>query len=178
MIELKRITTSHTELYQYVEELLTTSFPLEEYRPLKQWQKFTDSNELFQNNVILDGSKPVGLMTYWDFGEFYYIEHFAIDTELRNRGYGQRVLDLLNDEIQKPLVLEVEIPDNETARRRVSFYKRYNFTLWDEEYTQPPYRPNGKAIPMILMSRGDLSCKKDFKKVRNLLYKEVYSMES
>lgn len=177
MIELKRITTLDTAHYEFVEHLLTTSFPLEEYRPLKQWMTHTDSNDLFQNNIVLDEGKPVGLLTYWNLGKFYYIEHFAISEPLRNKGYGQNVLDLLEKEVDMPLILEVETPDNETAKRRIEFYKRYNFTLWANEYTQPPYRPNGMAVPMLLMSRGDLNPERDYDEICEKLYQEVYNIE-
>lgn len=174
MIQLKRIRTSDQELYKYAERLLTTSFPLEEYRPLSQWRKYTDENEQFYNNIILDQGKPVGIISFWDLGSFYYIEHFAIDEELRNKGYGQTVLDLLEKNYDIPMILEVELPTNATAQRRIIFYQRYHFEVWDREYVQPPYRPNGAAVPMMLMSRGNLSCEKDFDAVQTKLYQVVY----
>lgn len=176
MIKLQRITTSDTELYQYVEQLVTESFPLDEYRPLDQWRILTDKNDLFQNNAILSDGKPVGLLTYWDLGNFYYIEHFAIDEKLRNNGYGKEVLTLLEKEIDKPLILEVERPDNEIAQRRIGFYKRYKFELWNEPYVQPPYRPDGSAVPMLIMCRGPLTPSKDYKEVKRKLYQEAYNL--
>ncbi len=176
MVKLKRITSANSEEYAYVEKLLTSSFPLEEYRNLKQWKEFTDNNKLFNNNIILDNDKMVGLMTIWDLETFYYIEHFAIDQNLRSKGYGSKVLNILEKEVDKPIILEVEIPDNKTACRRIEFYQKYNFTLWMGEYAQPPYRVTETALPMKLMCRGELTEKEHFKSVVKDLYGKVYSL--
>ena len=89
MIRLQRITTADTDLYSYMEKLMTQSFPSEEYRELEELRKYTDTKTHFYNNIIFHNNTPVGLITYWDFGHFYYIEHFAIDPTQRNGGYGE-----------------------------------------------------------------------------------------
>ena len=95
MIRLQRITTADTDLYSYMEKLMTQSFPSEEYRELEELRKYTDTKTHFYNNIIFHNNTPVGLITYWDFGHFYYIEHFAIDPTQRNGGYGKSVLNHL-----------------------------------------------------------------------------------
>lgn len=177
MISLKRITSADSEEYAFVEKLLTVSFPLEEYRPLKHWKDHTDTNELFNNNVVLDGNEPVGLMTIWSLDGFSYIEHFAINPELRSSGFGSNVLNILEKEIEQPIILEVEIPNNNTAKRRIEFYKRYGFKLWDDEYVQPPYRDTTAALPMKIMCRGNLDPEKDYDKVVRELYSKVYNIQ-
>ena len=42
MITLQRITTSDRELYAFLEELMTRSFPADEYRDLNELRDFTD----------------------------------------------------------------------------------------------------------------------------------------
>ena len=39
---------------------------------------------------------------------------------------------------------------------------------------QPPYRTDDSGLPMLLMTYGDIDMEKDFDKVKNMLYKEVY----
>ena len=90
MIRLQRITTADTDLYSYMEKLMTQSFPSEEYRELEELRKYTDTKTHFYNNIIFHNNTPVGLITYWDFGHFYYIEHFAIDSAQRNGGWKER----------------------------------------------------------------------------------------
>ena len=73
MITLQRIHTCDAELYAYMEQLLQTSFPEQEYRPLNELREITDTQSNFSNNVILNDAAPVGLVTYWDFNTFRYI---------------------------------------------------------------------------------------------------------
>ena len=52
MIRLQRITTADTDLYSYMEKLMTQSFPSEEYRELEELRKYTDNQTHFYNNII------------------------------------------------------------------------------------------------------------------------------
>lgn len=176
MIRLQRITTADHTLYNYMEQLLVKSFPAEEYRPLKDLRQYSDSKKLFHNHAILHNEIPIGLLTYWDFNAFLYIEHFAIDPSMRSGGYGQRVLQHLFQTTNVPIVLEVEEPTEEMAQRRIGFYQRQGFILWKKPYLQPPYKPGDTFLPMLLMAYGNLQCEKDFDEVKNQIYREVYNV--
>ena len=154
MIKFQRIATSDTALYDYMEKLMTTSFPPEEYRSLAELRNYTDA-------------KP----------HFYYVEHFAIDPSQRNGGHGKNVLSHLCQQINKPIILEVEAPEEEMAIRRINFYKRHGFTLWEKPYMQPPYKPGDGYLPMLLMAYGSLECEKDFEYVKERIYREVYNVQ-
>ena len=81
------------------------------------------------------------------------------------------VLDYIE---HQPLVLEVEMPDNELAQRRIGFYQRQGFQLWDEcPYEQPPYHPEDESLPMYLMVHGPLT-PEAFPAVCTLIHREVY----
>ena len=146
MIKFQRITTTDAALYKYMEQLMTASFPSEEYRPLEELRNYTDS-------------KP----------------HFAIDPSQRNGGHGKNVLNQLCHQLKKPIILEVEMPEEEMAIRRINFYKRQGFTLWEKPYMQPPYKSGDDYLPMLLMAYGDLECDKDFEQVKKCIYREVYN---
>lgn len=77
MIRLQRITTADTDLYSYMEKLMTQSFPSEEYRELEELRKYTDTKTHFYNNIIFHNNTPVGLITYWDFGHFLLYRAFC-----------------------------------------------------------------------------------------------------
>lgn len=175
MIQLQHITTADSQLYQYMEQLLIASFPPEEYRPLEELRRYSDDKASFRNNVILHDNVPIGLLTYWDFHTFCYIEHFAISPALRNGGYGKAVLLHLYQLLPgMPIVLEVEEPVTEMAQRRIRFYQRQGFILWEKEYLQPPYKQGDGYLPMRLMAYGNLACEQDFEHVRTTIYREVY----
>lgn len=175
MISIKQIKTNATE-YSFVENLLETAFPPEEHRELNKQRNFTDNNEFFYNNVILDNEMPVGLITYWKFDGFYYIEHFAISPECRNGGYGKKVLELLHEQLSSPVVLEVELPETEISKRRINFYERLGYQLIQEEYFQPPYRKQDCKLPMYLMIYDKNKKFKDIPAIKKNLYKHVYQV--
>lgn len=177
MIKIKRITTGDSQYYDYMEKLLTVSFPVEEYRDLNELREYTDHTPNFYCNIILEDDGPVGLVTYWDLGDFYYIEHFAIDPNQRNGGYGRKLLEHLAGFLKKPIVLEVEHPTEEMAKRRIGFYQRHGYTLWEKEYFQPPYKSGCSDLPMYLMVQGDLEPEKDFENVKKQIHRVVYNVK-
>lgn len=174
MIEIKQVKTQDEANYRFVEQLMHTAFPPEERRDVVQQREYSDNNPLFYNNIILENENPIGMISYWNMGDFYYIEHFAIDPTLRNGGYGKRVLEAIKEKLQAPIVLEVEEPTDEMSTRRINFYERLEFVLNQKPYRQPPYRKGDSGLPMFLMSYGDIDMEKDFEKIKNTLYKEVY----
>lgn len=176
MLRLQRIHTADQALYDFMEQLLVASFPAEEYRALEQLRHYADTRETFHCNVILDEEDlPIGLFNYWDFGNFCYGEHFAIDPARRNGGYGKRALEELCRTVHpRPIVLEVEMPVEEMARRRIGFYQRQGFTLWDKPYQQPPYKPGDGFLPMRLMAYGDIDPETAFDTVCACIHREVY----
>lgn len=176
MITIQRISSTDAD-YDFVEKLLISAFPKEERRELELQKEYTDCNPLFHNNVIYHDGKPVGFITYWDFNDFYYIEHFAISPDCRNGGYGQKVLNRTDEILGKPIVLEVEMPTTEMSIRRIGFYNRLGYKLWEKDYMQPPYRTGDGYLPMYIMAKGELNCEKDFARIKDKLYKEVYKVQ-
>lgn len=178
MIKIQPIRTSDVQHYKFMEELLISAFPPEEYRKLEDLREYTDCKDSFSNNIIFEEDTPVGFITYWEFKDFYYVEHFAINPALRNGGYGKKTLEYLCSHLaDRPIVLEVEEPIEEMAKRRIAFYQRQGFILWEPKYQQPPYKPGDPFLPMHLMVYGPLDCNKNFEKVKSTIYKEVYGVE-
>ena len=122
------------------------------------------------------GGEFRGFITWWDFGEFVYGEHFAMLPECRGAGIGGEVIDRFVAEAGRPVVLEVELPTDEMSRRRIGFYERHGFALCDAEYVQPPYDAGGGGVPMRLMSHGVTLDAAMFARVRDMLYAEVYGV--
>ena len=124
------------------------------------------SNRFHRKNIIFDDDLPIGFITYWDFDRFYYVEHFATNPALRNGGYGKRTLEHLCEHLKYPIVLEVERPVEEMAKRRINFYQRHGFTLWEKDY-----------YPMYLMVHGNLDAEKDYEEIRHKLHTVVYGVK-
>ena len=162
---------SHDE-YIFTEKLLVESFPTDEYRKVEEQRKNVRSNKNFHMNIIYSSTTPVGIISFWKLDTFTYVEHFAILPTLRNLGYGASAIKKLIEE-EKNIVLEVEIPTDETSNRRIAFYSRCGLTLCKKEYIQPAYRTDSNEVPMHLMSCG-IELDKNFENVKNCIYRTVY----
>lgn len=65
-----------------------------------------------ENNVL------VGFISYWNFDNFIYIEHFAVNKDLRGRGYGFKIMEEFKSATDKILILEIDkITDAQSAAR-------------------------------------------------------------
>lgn len=178
MIEIRQIHAPDSKEYGFMEKLLTNSFPLYEYRELSELKSMTSSCAIFHNNLLYDDKQPVGFITYWNLNSFYFFEHFATLPEMRNKGYGKMVLTKLQAELRAPMVLEVEYPEEETQQRRIRFYERQGFELWQDDYKQPPYRAGDEWRKMFLMAWGGLDAAREFGAVKKAIYKNVYKCEA
>lgn len=178
MIQLRKIHTAD-KAYPFVEALWIEAFPDDERRATIAQRRNTDTNPAFQCLLAESDGLPVGFFTCWDFGRYAYGEHFATDPRIRNRGYGGQILAALLRYIAKPLVLEVELPADETSRRRVRFYERNGLRLWAEQaYLQPPYAAGKHALPMRLMATGGLTAAHDFDDIVQTVHREVYGVQT
>lgn len=59
----------------------------------------------------------------WETEDFCYLEHFAVQPSLRGHGTGSTLLRQLLQR-EKPLILEIELPEDEITCRRKHFYER------------------------------------------------------
>lgn len=162
----------------FAKELFESAFPDEERPPFGEIKKRNTDNFHFLV-ATLEDDEPVGILTYWTFEEFVYIEHFAIAEELRNQGLGKAVfLNFLSQQTQQ-IILEVELPNTEVADHRVEFYASMGLFQNTQEYWQPSYnkKENVLKLPMLVMSKYELD-DDEFDEMRQILYKNVYHYEA
>lgn len=151
---------------------MEASFPVSEIRPIEQIIKAYHEGLL--KIELLDENRVKGFITYWDFQDFFFIEHFAIDPAYRNQGLGQDFFAQLLQKYAQPFVLEVEPPFEDIQKRRVGFYQRLGFHLLPYPYLQPPYQAGYRPLPMHLMSYPMALNQPDFELYRDRIYHEVY----
>lgn len=172
MIELTPLADSDHP--HFAKELFESAFPDEERPPFGELKKRDQKKFHFMVATLGDG-EPIGILTYWDFEDFVYVEHFAIDEELRNQGLGKVVFLNFLSQQTKQVVLEVELPHNEESDHRVEFYGSMGLFLNQQEYWQPSYKKGKHALElqMYIMSKYELD-DDEFDEIRHVLYENVY----
>lgn len=162
---LQRINeTNFPEIYR----IMQASFSDDEYRP------YDEQLALFEEPEYRIYYMPAGFLAVWEFESFIYIEHFAVDPSLRNSGTGSAMLQELIKQYQKPICLEVELPEDELTRRRIGFYERNGFVFNEYPYIQPPISKGKSPVPLRIMTYGEAITRETFEAMKNVLYRSVY----
>ena len=166
---LQRINeTNFPEIYR----IMQVSFSDDEYRP------YDEQLALFEEPEYRIYYMPAGFLAVWEFESFIYIEHFAVDPALRNSGTGSAMLQELVKQYQKPICLEVELPEDELTRRRIGFYERNGFVFNEYPYIQPPISKGKSPVPLRIMTYKSEITREEFQKMKEILYRRVYKCEA
>lgn len=162
---LQRINeTNFPEIYR----IMQASFSDDEYRP------YDEQLALFEEPEYRIYYMPAGFLAVWEFESFIYIEHFAVDPAIRNSGTGSAMLQELVKQYQKPICLEVELPEDELTRRRIGFYERNGFVFNEYPYIQPPISKGKSPVPLRIMTYGSAITQDTFEEMKRVLYQRVY----
>lgn len=78
--------------------------------------------------MIYDEEKFVGIILYWEFKKYIYVEHFAICKEYRWKGYGTKNLELMK-EMNKIIILEINFFLDDIERKDRYFIETVAFIL-------------------------------------------------
>lgn len=147
MIDLKNLTE---ERFSSVYKRLVDAFPYEERRDECDEKKCLLKSQ-FNFCEITDGGESVGLIVFWVFSKFLFVEHIAINKEIRSKGYGSKAFELLKEKYNLPIILEAEAPETEIQQKRIKFYENLGFKINPYDYTQPSYH-NGESVPLLILS--------------------------
>ncbi len=152
MIRRQNISTIEDPLFPFCWELYIASFPEDERRSL-DYHIETMGKELFLCDVVLDSEKPIGILFWWNLSTFTFVEHIATNPNVRGKGYGRQIIKELISSSKKPILLEVEHPEDETCRRRIGFYERIGFVLNTHHYRHPSYQQiEGEFVDLMVMT--------------------------
>ena len=89
-----------------------------------------------------------------EFKDYLYIEHFAINNEIRGKGYGSTILNKFIKSTPKTILLEIDPIIDDISNARLRFYKRCGF--WENPYshTHPSYRDEYQPHHLIVLTTG------------------------
>ncbi len=154
-MEIQRLTAVNQLYYEDMLQLYQDAFPVEERRPVEKLNELVENKKSFVANALVHDGQFAGLLNYWEFDSFVYLEHLAMLPQLRGQNLGGMLLETLKKDIHLPLVLEAERPETEIAARRAAFYQRHGFHVVDKDYMQPPYRAGEDEFPLWLFSTDE-----------------------
>lgn len=156
-------------------EIMKMSFPSIERRTYEDQFSLLE-NKYYKIMGLKDENNDLSsFIALWEFEKFYFIEHFAVHKKLRGHGMGTHMIKQIQEYVgNKPILLEVEIPEEDIAKRRVEFYKRCGFYFNTYEYMQPPLQKGYPLLPLRIMSYPEKLIESDFYRFRDIIYKNVY----
>ena len=144
-------------------------------------QMYSIMEQLFENpeyKVFIHRNEETkeidGFLSAWEFDDILFFEHFAVSSKVRNGGIGGRMLREVLAKVNKMTCLEVELPEGELEKRRISFYERNGFCYNPYPYTQPSIATGRKPIPLRIMTYQRTVTEAEYQKIKNLLYRRVY----
>lgn len=148
-----RISDTGDKWYDDFYAVYSVSFPPFEQRDGKQ-QEYAFSLDNYHLDCLIEGGRFLAFIAYWDFDEYIYIEHLAVNPACRNENTGSRALRKMIDEKQKTILLEIDPFTTDIARRRFHFYERLGFVINGYAHRHPPYDKKFPPHELILLSSG------------------------
>ena len=164
--------------FDKVYSIMEESFPIDERRTYEEQKALLD-NELYNIYVLYDSKNDdiKAFIAIWQFDDFAFVEHFAVSSLYRNGGIGAFILQEVKKLLSCMICLEVELPEEEMAKRRIGFYERNGFYYNEYEYMQPAMSKGRKEIPLRIMTSEEKITENRFEEIRDLLYKYVYNVK-
>jgi len=159
-------------------KLMSEAFPIVEQRSYEDAK-----NLLYEDlyNIIVDKDEEDNIIAFiasWEFDDFNFVEHFAVDSKMRGSGMGTSMLKDYLNRCNNFIFLEVELPQNDISIRRVKFYERLGFHLNNFEYFQPPMQKGHDFLPLKVMSYPRSVNEKEFINFKNVVYNRVYKKQA
>lgn len=174
LLHFERLETSEADLYLKAMDLYKISFPIYEQRKSAS-QKEILKNKEYHFNLIYDDYKFVGIILYWETQDFIYVEHFCIEPEMRNKKYGQKALELLNQK-DKTVILEIDPPVDETSIHRKGFYERARYKTNGFKHIHPAYHEEYGGHSLVVMSYPNRLTQEQYHKFNQYLKETVMGL--
>ncbi|MDB8987031.1 GNAT family N-acetyltransferase [Acinetobacter sp. RIT592] len=166
-----RIQSENNKYWNDIINMYNTSFPLFEQRTLED-QLLALQDEKYYCMALCESELLIGLLFYWDLGEFAYIEHFAISSNLRGKSYGSKVIKEFC-KINKNVILEIDPPLDDVSIKRLNFYSKLGFKLQEFDHTHPSYRKDTPAHELKIMTYPNDITESEFNNFNNFLTNTV-----
>jgi len=150
MLKIIPLDGEDSAFFAQVDALYESAFPLHEKRShAAKIRALNHAN--YQLQAWFDGELFVGMIGMWNFGDYRYIEHLAVNDTLRGQGYGKRMLNQFLEQSPQT-VLEIDPLTTDIARKRLHFYQSLGFQVNHYPHTHPTYHENLADHQLIVLS--------------------------
>lgn len=158
--------------------IMEASFPVSEIRTRSGQQALLKHPYYHLYTRRNEEGQILAFLAAWELPELRFVEHIAVNPEVRSGGIGRELMNGFIAQSDKPVLLEVEPPDGELEQRRIGFYERLGFHLNPYDYVQPPLRTGQADLPLRIMTYPEPVTAEQFGRFRELLYTEIYGVDA
>ncbi|MGI6520833.1 MAG: GNAT family N-acetyltransferase [Fermentimonas sp.] len=170
-MEYLQISPSDTTRWDIVWRLYEESFPVAERRKRADHLRACSDSRFFPLSAW-EGRELIGLLFFWEWNSYRYLEHLAVTPSLRGQGHGSRMLRDLRDS-EHTVILEVDPLVNELSVRRLQFYERAGYTLTPYRFVHLPYRTEAEAQELLILSYPSMITKEQHNDFLQFVNEEV-----
>lgn len=166
---IKLDVTYFNQLYDLMEE----AFPLCERRTYDEQRKLFQRTDYHVYGLI-ENEKVIAFIAVYETAHLRFVEHLATNANYRGSGLGRKLLEAYLKKEDKTVMLEVEHPSYDLAKRRIRFYERIGFILHEVDYVQPPFHSFEQPLPLYLMSWPNKLNTEELQRCIDDMYQNVY----
>jgi ribosomal protein S18 acetylase RimI-like enzyme len=160
--------------FSRIYEIMHAAFPPSERRSYDGQHELMN-HHYYKPYIQKQRERIIAFLAVWEFDDFNYIEHFAVDAAYRGDGLGGKMLKEYLSHAVKPVFLDIEPPATEIAHRRIKFYERLGFHLNQFDYWQPPLQAGQKPLLLKNMTYPNPVEEVFFRYHKKILFETVYS---
>lgn len=155
MSHFYKIKDTNDSWYKDFEEIYSKSFPVYEQRSCEQ-QLYAFSNERYNLFCLINEDENIlnSFVSFWEFDEYVYVEHLAVNERLRGNNIGTATLKLFNDEVRKTVILEIDPVIDEVSAKRLQFYQKLGFELNLYKHYHPAYNSSYAPHELLVLNTG------------------------
>ena len=170
-MEYLRISPNDAARWNSVWKLYEASFPEAERRK-KEDHLRASTDERFFPLSVWEGRDLIGLMFFWEWESYRYLEHLAVNPALQGQGHGSQMLRYLRDS-EHTIILEVDPLINELSVRRLQFYERAGYMLTPYRFVHLPYRLDTEGQELLILSYPKMITKEQHNDFLRFVNEEV-----
>ena len=171
LMEFLRVDIENTERWNKVWKLYEASFPIAELRKKKDHLRACQDPYFFPISAW-EGDRLIGLLFYWEWSTYRYLDYLAVLPELRDHGYGFQMLQHLRDTEHK-VILEIDPLTDEQSLRRLHFYEHAGYTLTPYRFSLA-YRLDAEPQELLIMSFPDMITKEQYNDFLDFIKEHVF----